>query len=390
MGEDFLSMDSILTEDEAATLFTQEEAAPSNEETEPKETEEPTNTTEVVSENPFEDDDEETPESVGSNEENKEKDIKGKENTPSKEKDVSPENNFYSSIASALKEEGVFPDLEDSEVENVKEPEDFRDLVTKQIQAGLNEVQQRITKAMSYGIEPNEIRQYENTLGYLNSIKEENLTDESDEGEKTRRTLIFQDFINRGYSQERATRMTDKLFDSGDDVEEAKSALESNKEFYSKQYQNLLDAAKKQSEEEDKRIKRQAEELKKDILSSEKVFGDIELDKNTRQKVYDSISKPVWKDPETGQYYTAVQKYKKDNENDFIKNVGLLYTLTNGFKDMDNIIKPRTKKEVKSKLRDLEHVLNNSNRPGGKLSYVGDSSNSSKNPFLNGFTIDLG
>ncbi|MCI5628658.1 MAG: hypothetical protein MR346_03395 [Clostridium sp.] len=168
--------------------------------------------------------------------------------------------------------------------------------------------------------------------------------------------------MNRGYSAERAIKMTEKLFASGDDIEEATQALEGNKEYFGKKYNEILDNAKKENEQAKKDLKKQEEALKKDILSSDKVFGSIELDKSTRQKVYDNVTKPVYKDPETGNYYTAIQKYKKDNENEFIKNVGLLYTLTNGFKNIDSLIKPQTKKEVKSRLKELEHTLNNTAR----------------------------
>jgi len=112
---------------------------------------------------------EEEPESVGSEEHNKEKE----KDTTSDEDGSSPETNFYSSIASALKEEGIFPDLDDAEIDNVKEAEDFRDLIEKQINAGLEEAQKRIYDALNTGVEPNVIRQYESTLGYLNSITEE-------------------------------------------------------------------------------------------------------------------------------------------------------------------------------------------------------------------------
>lgn len=79
---------------------------------------------------------EENPESVGSE---KEKKTEVKEDTPSEEDGASPDTNFYSSIASALKEEGIFPDLDDKDTDSVKSPEDFRDLIEKQIHAGLQE-----------------------------------------------------------------------------------------------------------------------------------------------------------------------------------------------------------------------------------------------------------
>ena len=113
--------------------------------------------------------------------------------------------------------------------------------------------------------------------------------------------------MNRGYSAERAIKMTEKLFASGDDIEEATQALEGNKEYFGKKYNEILDNAKKENEQAKKDLKKQEEALKKDILSSDKVFGSIELDKNTRQKVYDNVTKPVYKDPEKRNYNTAIQ-----------------------------------------------------------------------------------
>lgn len=393
--EDFLSMDNILTGDEAAGLFASENTetnTPPNDsvsqEGEIKDTQDNENeeATEVNPDTLFE----EQPESVGSEENNK----GGKKDTTSEEDGTSPDTNFYSSIASALKEEGIFPDLEDKEVEGVQGAEDFRDLVARQIQAGLEEAQKRVFDALNAGVEANVIKQYENTLGYLNSITEEQLNAEGDVGETIRRRLLQQDFMNRGYSEERAIKMTEKIFSSGEDIEEAKQALQGNKDFFGNKYQEILDEAKKEEEENKKAVKKQAEQLKKDILTEEKIFGDIEIDKNTRQKVYDNISKPIYKDPETGEYFTAIQKYKNDHENDFIKNVGILFTLTDGFTNLDKLVVPTAKKEVKKKLKELEHTLRNPTIKAGDgpLKYVGSGGSSpstSKSFFDQGFSIDI-
>jgi len=42
------------------------------------------------------------------------------------------------------------------------------------------------------------------------------------------------------------------------------------------------------------------------MLSNDKAFGDLEVIQSNRQKAYDAITKPVYKDPDTGEYYTAV------------------------------------------------------------------------------------
>jgi len=172
--------------------------------------------------------------------------------------------------------------------------------------------------------------------------------------------------------------MTEKLFASGEDIEEAKQALQGNKEFFEGKYQEILDKAKEEDEANKKAVKKQAEQLKKDMLNEEKVFGDITIDKATRQKAYDNIAKPIYKDPETGTYLTAIQKYKNDHENEFIKNVGILFTLTDGFTNLDKLIAQPAKKEVKKKLKELEHTLKNTERGDvGASKYVGSGNRTS-------------
>lgn len=368
--EEELSLDNILGAEEIENLFVEDEdtqeTPPAN--GEPPEREEELDkdkkeATEVVDvDNLFTD----TPESVGSGKENTEE----KEDTTPKGDGTSPKN-FYSSIAKALREEGIFPDLDDEGLSKIKDPEDFRDLIDQQIKAGLDERQKRIDEALNVGVEPTEIRKYENTINFLGSIKEENISDEDDKGEKLRKDLIYQDFINRGYSKERAAREVQKSFNAGTDIDDAKEALKSNIDFFKDKYDELVNEAKSEAEQEEKERKEQAEKLKSSILNDKDVFGDLSIDKSTRQKIYDNIAKPVYKDPETGEYFTAIQKYEMENRTDFLKNIGLLFTLTNGFKNLDGLVKGKVKKEVKKGLRELEHTLNNTARTSdGNLKFV--------------------
>lgn len=368
--EEELSLDNILGAEEIENLFVEDEdtqeTPPAN--GEPPEREEELDkdkkeATEVVDvDNLFTN----TPESVGSGKENTEE----KEDTTPKERGTSPEY-FYSSIAKALKEEGIFPDLDDEGLSKIKDPEDFRDLIDQQIKAGLDERQKRIDEALNVGVEPTEIRKYESAINFLNSIEENNISDESDKGEKLRKDLIYQDFINRGYSKERAAREVQKSFNAGTDIDDAKEALKSNIDFFKDKYDELVNEAKSEAEQEEKERKEQAEKLKSLILNDKDVFGDLSIDKSTRQKIYDNIAKPVYKDPETGEYFTAIQKYEMENRTDFLKNIGLLFTLTNGFKNLDGLVKGKVKKEVKKGLRELEHTLNNTARTSdGNLKFV--------------------
>ena len=387
--EEELSLDNILGAEEIENLFVEDgetqDTPPANEEPPKKEEEsnkDKEETTEVVDvDNLFTD----TPESVGSGKENTEE----KEDTTPKGSGTSPKN-FYSSIAKALKEEGIFPDLEDESLTKVNAPEDFRDLIDQQIKASLDERQKRIDEALNAGVEPTEIRKYENTINFLDSIKEENISDEGDKGEKLRKDLIYQDFINRGYSKERATREVQKSFNAGTDIDDAKEALKSNIDFFRDKYDELINDAKSEAEQEEKERKEQAEKLKSSILNDKDVFGDLSVDKSTRQKIYDNIAKPVYKDPETGEYFTAIQKYEMENRTDFLKNIGLLFTLTDGFKNLDGLVKGKVKKEVKKGLRELEHTLNNTARTSdGNLKFVSGVDEDPESFIGKGWNLDV-
>lgn len=383
--EDELSLDNILGADEIENLFVDDdtqETSPPEEKVEDNPKEETENeTTEVDVDSLFT----EEPESVGSGKDNTEE----QEDTTPKGSSTSPKN-FYSSIAKALKEEGIFPDLDDESYSKITEPEDLRNLVEQQIKAGLDERQKRIDEALNVGIEPTEIRKYENTLNFLDNIKEETITDESDKGEKLRKDLIYQDFINRGYSKERASREVQKSFNAGTDIEDAKEALKSNKDFFVDKYNELVNEAKAEAEKDERDRKEQAAKLKSSILEDKNVFGDLSVDKSTRQKIYDNISKPVYKDPETGEYYTAIQKYEMENRVEFLKNLGLIFTLTNGFKNLDGLVKGKVNKEVKKGLRELENTLNNTARTSdGNLKFVSGVDEDPESFIGKGWKIDV-
>ena len=156
MGEE-LSLDSILGAEEIDTLFDDEivQETPPEEKENDKKSEE---TTEVVDSNDLFD---EEPESVGS----EENEIEEKEGTKTnKGNGTSPKHDFYSSITNALKEEGIFPDLDDETISKIASAEDFRDLIEDQIKAGIDERNRRIDDALNAGVEPTEVRKYENTI----------------------------------------------------------------------------------------------------------------------------------------------------------------------------------------------------------------------------------
>lgn len=392
-----LSFDNILGEQEIETLFTDPNDTETQEDNIQQEEEDiadsPTDgkgkkkekTTEVINpETLFEDD---IPESVGSG---KNKEGKKEDTVHDNDQDGTSPDNFYSSIANALAVDGIFPNLDEETVKKAVDAETFSNLIESEINARLDEKQQRISKALESGVEPTDIKKYEDTLTYINSITDAVLAEESEKGEQTRSTLIYQDFLNKGMTPEKAKKLTDRAIEAGTDVEDAKEALISNKEFFTGEYNRLLQEAQQKFEEDKADRAKQAQQLQASMLNDKQLMGDIEISKDIRKKAFDAISKPVYRDPDTGNYLTAMQKYQAENKADFMKYTGLIYTLTNGFKDFDAFVKGKVKKEMKKGLRDLEQTLNNTRRYNdGSLKMVTNQKEDPNSFISGGFQLDL-
>lgn len=383
-----IGLDNILGEQEIETLFTdpnddvKEESH--DEDSEEKENDNEQNeTTEVV--DPEELFDGEEPESVGSDE-----DTKGEEDTATVDEDGTSPKHFYSSIANALAVDGIFPNLDDDAVKKVDSAEAFSDLIEAEINARLDERQQRVAKALDNGVEASDIKKYEGTLSYISSITDAAIAEDSEQGETLRKNLIYQDFLNKGYSAAKAQKLTQRTIDAGTDIEDAKEALQSNKEYFQDAYNELLREAQEKADLEKANRQAEAEKLKESIMKDKQLFGDIELSNDIRKKAFDTISRPVYKDTETGRYLTALQKYEMENRADFLKYTGLIYTLTNGFKDFDSFTKGKVKKEVNKGLRELEQTLNSTRRnSNGSLKMVTSAKEDPESFIGRGLSLDI-
>nr|DAG91674.1 MAG TPA: hypothetical protein [Crassvirales sp.] len=392
-----LSFDNILGEQEIETLFTDPEdndVQEEHKETEEEEVETPgsddkkqkekDNTTEDVDpEDLFED---KAPESVGSG-----KDNEGKEDTaPDNDADGTSPNNFYSSIANACAVDGIFPNLDDETIKKAVDAESFSNLIEAEINARFDEKQKRISQALENGVEPTDIKKYESTLNYINTITDAAVAEESEKGEQLRYNLIYQDFINKGMTPDKAKKFADRTVDAGTDVEDAKEALLSNKEFFSNAYNKMLQDAQLKADEDKAEREKNAKELEKSLMKDKQLFGDMEISNDIRKKAFDSVSKPVYKDPETGDYMTAIQKYESEHRADFLKYTGLIFAMTNGFKDFDSFAKGKVKKEVKKGLRELEQTLNNTRRNNdGSLRMVTNQKDDPNSFISKGMKLDL-
>jgi hypothetical protein len=152
----------------------------------------------------------------------------------------------------------------------------------------------------------------------------------------------------------------------------------------------LLKQAQKDAEKAKQERVKQEEKLKKSRLEDKDLMGDMEISKDIRKKVFDNISRPIYKDPETGQYLTAIQKFETEHPGEFLKFAGLFFTLTDGFKDFKSFAKAEVRKEMKKGLRELEQTLQNTRRSSdGSLNLVGSRKSDPESFLEGGFKLAL-
>lgn len=358
----------LLTDEETAKFFEEmdSEEATSQEESE-EASEEPETETESSPADAEESEKETQQEEVGVEEETE-------DDTVTPEDDGSSP--IYASIAKALKEDGIIPDFDDEEIAKATTPELLAGLLERAIASKVDARVKRADEAIESGMSAESVSNFEQTLGYLNSINEDALKDESKEGEELRKDLIYNNFINHGYTKERALKELDKSFKAATDIEDAKDALEDLKQFYNYQYEQEKKAAQKKLDDYKAAQKKQADDFRKMILEDEIQFGDTKLDQKTRQKIYDAVNKPVYKDEETGRYLTEIQKFQKEKPLEFLKQLGMWYVLTDGGKNIEGFSKEQVRVAKNKGLRELASKINSSAlNSDGSIRYTTGSKN---------------
>lgn len=271
----------------------------------------------------------------------------------------SPSSNTISSMLSALKQDGILPDIDDKDILEAKTAEDFAGLIDKQVAARLDATQRRINEALDNGVPSDDVKNYEGTLAFLDGITEEALEVDDDDTDKLRRNLIYQDFINKGFKPERAQKEVEKSITAGTDVDDAKAARESVKEFFENQYKGVQDAKKQATLAEQNKVKASREEFRKKAMDTEEPFAGIKVDKVTRARILDNATKPIEKDA-NGNFLTPIQKYINENPVEAQYYMSTLYTLTDGFKNIDKLVGTKVKDGTKQSYKNLEKALSSS------------------------------
>lgn len=295
--------------------------------------------------------------------------VVGDDTEGSEDTDVNSSPPLFKSFASLLHQEGVLSSVDSSKLEEVKDIQDLANLIAEEVKAkeliDLTEEQREAVEAFRAGFTPELFRQHKQAELELNNIAEEDIISNED----LRRELIFQDFLNQGFNEDKALKLANRSFDTDNDVEDAKEALDNIKrgiaERFEEQKKYNLEQQKLAKEKEEKRIK----DLESKILKTEDFTQGIKLTENHRKEVLKTMMTPVSKNPMTGAEENALMKDQRENE-DFSQRLYTVYTLTKGFTDFSFF----ASKEVKKTINDFERVLKSNQHmlSGGNSNYLDD------------------
>lgn len=268
---------------------------------------------------------------------------------------------YVSSLASALREEGVLSDntLVDEEG-NTKEPqsaEELLDAVNKEVENKVEDYKNSVSEdfkdlieAREAGVPVEEYKASKSRQEWFSQIDEDTVNSDED----LQKQIVKKDLANRGYSEERINRQLESLEDSNKLQEEANDSLKSLQD-QEKQYQEKLkkDAEEKKQEEEKKR-KEQIDKIKEDINNTDKILPDVELTDKEKQELLDSITNVRYDD--NGQPVNKVIEKQKQDPVEFEKR--LHYLAMKGFFDKDADMTKMTKKQRSKAMKELKEKLN--------------------------------
>lgn len=299
---------------------------------------------------------------INNNEDENPESVVGKDNNDDTEDetdtddvdDSSSNPNLFNSLATLLSEKGLISSVESK----IETEEDFVDLFKNEIKkseySDLNSIQKEYLEKIREGIPHQKIEQDQQTIDKLDQITPEIMESDSDLGQR----VIYQDFINKGFSDEKSRKLLQRSIELETVLEDATDALESIKEYSNDKIDAentvIINDNKLREDKETARIN----SIKNKIKTTNEVIKDFPISDTIKEKVEKIMFDVVGENPNTKQSENALLKYRRENQEDFDYKLYYLFTITNGFKDFSNLTKTTKSRAIK----DLKRAMASNTR----------------------------
>lgn len=259
--------------------------------------------------------------------------------------------------ASALYEEGAFPDIDKEEIEKVKSVEDLVAINRKQIEANelkdLSPEQREALNAFRNGFSVDEFKYMKSQELQYDSIKDEDL-----DNEEVAETIV-KNYLSMTNTDESVSK----------DLIESYKVDEKLKDKAKAYLPKIKDAIKKRNEEAIKTREKQKEDtikqIKSGLDSTKEVFKGINLTEKEKQDLYNQMTTPA-KVLEDGTQLDAVMAKRMEDPIGFM--IKLHYYAAKGLFDKEpntEFLQTKEKTKALSKLEEKLSKGNSSNRMSG-------------------------
>lgn len=281
---------------------------------------------------------------------------------------ISP--NLFSSVATVLYDEGVLPslDIESAKIENA---DDLAKVIQSEVQSLykntlVDKLGEDGYEYISKGVSLRDYNEYNDRTQILESITDDALIEDVE----LSKNVVYEDYISKGMSPEKATKLIQRSVELGNDIiaEDAREALASLKVINQRQIDSKAQSIL--TEQKNAEIARVAQEQKiKDSIYSDNIFKKgPEINKATQNKVYKLMNTVVGKSPE-GTPENALMKTRREDPIEFDTKLYYMYELTKGFTDFSKFGKMGKNKAI----TDLERAMaTNKNDHSGTPGFVQD------------------
>jgi len=240
----------------------------------------------------------------------------GKEGSDSSSPKLNETEQLYSNLAAEFKTKGVLPELED--VTAIKSLEDLNAAIKKQVDSQLTDRQKQIEDAKNVGAPIAEVAEKIETIDKLKAVTPEYIKD--DKNIEFRRTAIAQDFIEKGYGEDRAKALAQRSIDAGTDIEDAEFAVASIIKSEETSLQKIIDDAKQKEKDS-------LTDIKTYISTTPEVVPGIALTDSQKDELYNQITTDL------GNKENAFVKAQKADPIGSRIKLEALFFLTDGLKD---------------------------------------------------------
>lgn len=264
-------------------------------------------------------------------------------------------------FAKHLKERGILStDIDEEELKEIieKEGEDgaLESVFTAEIKNAkeslsqdLDDYTKEYTQLREMGYSQEDASNIIGSIEEVDNLKEDQL--EAEDAEDLRRQVMTQQYkVTTRFTDEKIKKLVQRSFDMGDDIEDSKEALKSLKDVSREQLEDIKNQTAQQEEQAKDNYKKYVESLNKTISDTKEIIPDVPINKQTKDRIKDMITKPTEKD-ENGNVLNAL--WAKRHEDPIKFDTTLAYLIHTGAFDgkWDKITKVATTKAT-SKLKD--------------------------------------